>query len=71
LYKSESKEKTLFGVFHCFDVLGTNNEKESDTCGLQYPDLSISNLHLVARILGCICKNFSLLNIDESGKHRK
>ena len=70
-----SKKKRHYLVFFValtnLDVLGTDNEKESDTCGLQYPDLSISILHLVARILGRICKSFCLLNIDESGKHRK
>ncbi len=50
LYKNESKEKTLFGVFIAlttFDGLGIDNEKESDTCGLQYPDLSISKADLM------------------------
>jgi hypothetical protein len=35
-----------------FDVLGTDNAGELDTCGFQYPLLSISILHFVARIFG-------------------
>jgi hypothetical protein len=35
-----------------FDVFGTNNAGELDTCGFQYPILSISILHFVARIFG-------------------
>ena len=61
----------FFIALTTLDVLGTDNEKESDTCGLQYPDLLIFVLHLVARIFGRICKSFCLLNVDESGKHRK
>jgi len=57
-----SQKKRHYLVFFIalttLDVLGTNNEKKSDTSGLQYPDLSISILHLVARILGRICKSF-------------
>ncbi len=70
-----SKKKRHYLVFFIalttLDVVGTDNEKESDICGLQYPDLSISILQLVARILGRICKSFCLLNVDESCKHRK
>ncbi len=36
-----------------FDVLGTNNAGELDTYGYQYPILSISIPHFVARIFGC------------------
>jgi hypothetical protein len=35
-----------------FDVFGTNNAGELDTCGVQYPLLSISILHFVARRFG-------------------
>jgi hypothetical protein len=35
-----------------FDVFGTNNAEELDTCGFQYPLSSISILHFVARIFG-------------------
>jgi hypothetical protein len=36
-----------------FDVFGINNAGELNTCGFQYPLLSISILHFVARIFGC------------------
>jgi hypothetical protein len=46
---------TLFS-FLCaataFDVLVTDTTGELDTCGFQYPVLSISILHFVARIFG-------------------
>ena len=35
-----------------FDVFGTDNAGELDTCGFQYPLLSTSILHFVARIFG-------------------
>jgi hypothetical protein len=35
-----------------FDVFGTNNAGELDTCGFQYPLLSISILHFKARTFG-------------------
>jgi hypothetical protein len=35
-----------------FDVFGTNNAGELDTCGFQYPHSSISILRFVARIFG-------------------
>ncbi len=34
-----------------FDVLGTDNAEELDTCGFQYQVLSISFLHFVATVL--------------------
>ena len=55
----------FFIALTTLDVLGTDNEKETDICGLQYPDLLISILRLVPRILGRICKSFCLLNVDE------
>jgi hypothetical protein len=46
---------TLF-LFLCaataFDVFGIDNAGELDTWGFQYPLLSISILHFVARIFG-------------------
>jgi hypothetical protein len=53
-----------------FDVLGTNNAGELDTCGFQYPLSSISILHFVARFFGCKLYNFALLNAGDSGKHQ-
>ena len=53
-----------------FDVFGTNNAGELDTCGFQYPLSSISILHFVARIFGCKLYNFALLNAGDSGKHQ-
>jgi hypothetical protein len=35
-----------------FDIYGTDNAGELVTCGFQYPLLSISILHFVARIFG-------------------
>jgi hypothetical protein len=35
-----------------FDVLGTDNAEELEICGFQYPLLSISIFHFVARIFG-------------------
>jgi hypothetical protein len=35
-----------------FDVFGTDNAGELDTCGFQYPLLSIPILHFVARVFG-------------------
>ena len=61
----------FFAALTALDILGTDNDEEFDTCGLQYPYLSISILHLVARILGLRCKSFCLLNVEESGKHQK
>ena len=61
----------FFTALTALEILSTDSEEEFDTCGLQYPDLLISILHVVARILGCNCKSFCLLNVDKSGKHRK
>ncbi len=60
----------FFTALTALEILGTDSEEEFDTCGLQYPDLLISILHLVARILGCICKGFCFLKIEERGKHQ-
>ncbi len=60
----------VFIALTAFDIFGTDNNDEFDTCSFQYPYLSISNLHLVARIFGLRCKSFCLLNVEESGKHR-
>ncbi len=35
-----------------FDVFGTDNADELNTCGFKYPLSSISILHFVARIFG-------------------
>ena len=61
----------FFTALKALEILGTDREEEFDTCGLQYPDLSISILHLVTRILSHNCKSFCLLNVEESGKHQK
>jgi hypothetical protein len=53
-----------------FDIFGTNNAEELVTCGFQYPLLSISILHFVARMFGCKLYNFALLNAGDSGKHQ-
>jgi hypothetical protein len=51
-----SELKGTFYSFLCaataFDVFGINNTGESNTCGFQYPLLSISILHVVTRIFG-------------------
>ncbi len=36
-----------------FDIFSTDNAGELITCGFQYPLLSISILHFVARVFGC------------------
>ena len=51
-------------------MLGTDNEEEFDSCGLQYPDLSITILHFVARILGRNWNSFCVLKVGERGKHQ-
>jgi hypothetical protein len=61
----------FFTALTALDILGTDSEEKFDTCGLQYPDLLISILHLVARIHGRRCKSSCLLNVEESGKHQK
>jgi len=61
----------FFTALTALDIFGTDNVEEFDTCGFQYPYLSISILHLVARIFGLRCKSFCLLNVEESGKHQK
>ena len=61
----------VFTALTALDIFGSDNNDEFDTCGFQYPYLSISILHLVARILGLRCKSFCLLNVEERGKHRK
>ncbi len=61
----------FFTALTALDILGPDNNKEFDTCGLQYPYLLISILHSVARILGLRCKSFCLFNVEESGKHQK
>ncbi len=53
-----------------FDIFGTDNAGELVTCGFQYPLLSISILHFVARIFGYKWYNFALLNAGDSGKHQ-
>jgi hypothetical protein len=52
-----------------FDIFGTDNAGELVTCGFQYPLLSISILHFVARIFGRKLYNVALLNAGDSGKH--
>jgi hypothetical protein len=52
-----------------FDVFGTDNAGELDTCGFEYPLLSISILYYVARIFGRKRYSFALLNAGDSGKH--
>ena len=70
---SNNKQQYLwfFTALTALDILGTDNDEEFDTCGLQYPYFPISILHLVARIYGLRCKSFCLLNVEESGKYQK
>jgi hypothetical protein len=51
---SESKGTLISFLYAAtaFDVFGIDNAGELNTCGFQYPLLSISILHFVARILG-------------------
>ncbi len=69
---SESMETLI--IYLCaataFDIFGTDNAVELDTCGFQYPLSSISILHFVARIFGRKLYNFALLNAGDSGKHQ-
>jgi hypothetical protein len=58
----------FFWATTAFDIFGTDNAEELNTCGFQYPSLSISILHFVARIFGRNWYNFALLNDGESGK---
>jgi hypothetical protein len=61
----------FFTALIALDIFGTDNNDEFDTCGFQYPYLSIPILHLVGRIFGLRCKSFCLLNVEENGKHQK
>jgi hypothetical protein len=61
----------FFTAITALDIFGTDNNDEFDTCGVQYPYLLISILHLVARIFGLRCKRICLLNVEESGKNQK
>jgi hypothetical protein len=61
----------VFTALRALDIFGTDNNDGFDTCGFQYTYLSMSILHLVARIFGLRCTSFCLLNVEESGKHQK
>ncbi len=71
-YISQWKHQFIFlRAATAFDIFGTDNAEELITCGFQYPLLSISILHFMARIFGRKWYNFALLNAGESGKHQK
>ncbi len=42
----------FFGAATAFDIFGTDNAEELFTCDFQYPSLSISILHFLARNFG-------------------
>ncbi len=69
---SESKGTLISFLYAAtaFDVFGIDNAGELNTCGFQYPLLSISILHFVARILGRKWYSFALLNAEQSGKQQ-
>ncbi len=54
-----------------FEMLGRESAGEVDVQGLQYPYLSMSICHFVARLFGLKWKSVRVLYFGESGKHKK